>query len=171
MSSRWGLATFALTAGCGFQISATGDGAVPPIDAPPKVVCTDNQCRLRIDSEVDFLGAATMLDVAVEPDTASPADPTRAVLTPAAYIRGAVIARGANAVHGSVGTGIDWAGIDAATVEPKGAGQENHHQGIRGGGHPAGGFDVGGVYRPDRRAHPREQLPGRGRRRGAKAGQ
>ena len=117
MSSRWGLATFALTAGCGFQISATGDGAVPPIDAPPKVVCTDNQCRLRIDSEVDFLGAATMLDVAVEPDTASPADPTRAVLTPAAYIRGAVIARGANAVHGSVGTGIDWAGIDAATVD------------------------------------------------------
>lgn len=107
-------------AACGFDVAASsgvdagGDGALPP-DAPRPAVCEANQCRLRFDTAGELAASAAAIDIAVEPDLATPADPARAVLTPAAYLRGAALARGSAARH-LVGEAIDWAAIEAATA-------------------------------------------------------
>ncbi len=106
----------AAIAGCGFQLASAPGDAQPPPDAPPPVVCSANECRLRIDSDVDFAGATSLIDVAIEPDVATPPDAVRATLTPAAYVRGAVILRGTNMGHGGFGAGVNWSAIDGATV-------------------------------------------------------
>jgi len=104
-------------AACGFRLGATGDaGDATRPDSPPPVVCNANQCRLRLDTDAELADAISLIDITVDPDVAVPADPARATLTPAAYVRGAVIARGSNTGHGSFGSGVDWPAIDTATI-------------------------------------------------------
>lgn len=98
----------AALAGCGFETTL---GAASGDDVETPIVCDANRCRMRVDTSADFAEAETAVDIAIDGDAAA------AVLTPAAYVRGAVIARGSNTAYGSFATGVDWAGIDAATVD------------------------------------------------------
>lgn len=95
------LTAVVMLSACSFDARTVSDtpdaGSTPP-------VCEGDVCRLRLDTEADLADAVALLDAVVERDVTG--NPAGAVITPAAYVRGSLIARGSSEAHGSFATGV-----------------------------------------------------------------